>query len=340
MKLAVGLPAPGAYRRGVMRLEITDERIAMKRLLRILTVVIISCSFGCSAGDSNVQAERKASAERFFRGVYGCDLTVLEDLASDDFLVSYPIFETLLGKSTIVGREAVKGFYAGFCQRWADSEVTIHEVIADGETVVLLWSYRARNVGVGLTGQSPTNREHSWGGITVYRFDRDGKIVAEIGEESDPGPAQRVSNTPRLFDEPEGAMRGIRAAGTLTPEGAPEEPPVRIDAGESCVVDVKQSYTIVGTLSGSAEVDFRILVAGPCGSPPGTFDEEWIAHGEFIGTMNGTAAAGRFDYAARVGAGGDMEGRIVLGQGLAGELTVHGNFGEGSLSYDGWVDEE
>lgn len=312
----------------------------MKRLLRTLTVVIISCSFGCSAGDSDVQAERKAAAEHFFRGVYACDLTVLDDLASDDFLVSYPIFETLLGRSTIVGREAVREFNAGFCQRWADPEVTIHEVIADGKTVVLLWSYRARNVGAGLTGQPPTNREHSWGGITLYRFDGDGKIVAEIGEESDPGPAQRESNAARLSDEPEAAMRGIRAAGSLTPEGAPGEPLVRIDAGQSCVVDVKQSYTISGTLTGSVEVDFRILVAGPCGSPPGTFDEEWIAHGEFIGTMNGTAAAGRFDYVARVRAGGDVEGRIVLGQGLTGELTVHGNFGEGSLSYNGWVDEE
>jgi hypothetical protein len=196
--------------------ETTNEKIAMKRLLRTLTAVIISCSFGCSASDSNVEAERKALAERFFRGVYGCDLTVLDDLASDDFLVSYPIFESLLGKPTIVGREAVKEFTAAFCQRWAEPEVTIHEVLADGETVLLLWSYRARNVAEGLTGQPPTNREHRWGGITLYRFDGDGKIVAEVGEESDPGPAQRVSNAPRSSDEQERPMRGIRAAGTLT----------------------------------------------------------------------------------------------------------------------------
>lgn len=141
-------------------------------------------------------------------------------------------------------------------------------------------------------------------------------------------------------EEREAAVRGIRAAGALTPEDAPGEPPVRIDAGGSCVVDVKQSYTISGTLTGSVEVDFRILVAGPCGSPAGTFDEEWIAHGEFNGAMNGTAAEGRFNYVARVRAGGDVEGTIQFGQGLAGELTVHGNFGEGRLSYDGWVDQE
>jgi hypothetical protein len=41
---------------------------------------------------------------------------------------------------------------------------------------------------------TPTNEEHSWGGITLYRFDEEGKIVAEIGEESAPGPLERVGD--------------------------------------------------------------------------------------------------------------------------------------------------
>jgi hypothetical protein len=59
--------------------------------------------------------------------------------------------------------------------------------------VVLLWSFRARNVDSGPQGGPPTNEEHVWGGITLIRFDGSGKIVAEIGEESAPGPLERLA---------------------------------------------------------------------------------------------------------------------------------------------------
>jgi hypothetical protein len=68
------------------------------------------------------------------------------------------------------------------------------------------------------------------------------------------------------------------------------------------------------------------------------FDEEWIAYGTFQGTVNGLAASGKLRYTARVRGGGDVEGRIVLGQGVNGELTVRGHFGDGRLSYTGHVD--
>jgi hypothetical protein len=133
------------------------------------------------------------------------------------------------------------------------------------------------------------------------------------------------------------APRGDLASGSFAPVGPPPKPPIRIDVGESCIVEVTQGYAISGTLEGSLEIDFRILVAGPCGSPPGTFDEEWIAYGIFTGTANGTAASANLSYVAHVEAGGDVEGRIELGQGLEAELSVHGNLYEGRLSYEGWV---
>lgn len=125
------------------------------------------------------------------------------------------------------------------------------------------------------------------------------------------------------------------AEGTLQPEGPPDQRPVRVDAGKSCVVDVKQTYVVNGTLAGSFDIDYRILVAGPCGSPVGTFDERWIARGNFTGTVNGAAASASFTYTATVKAGGEVSGQIVLGQGLNGDLRVQGNFAEGMLSYRG-----
>lgn len=129
-------------------------------------------------------------------------------------------------------------------------------------------------------------------------------------------------------------------AGTFAPSGPPARPPVRVAAGDGCVVDLQQAYIVSGDLAGSARIDYRILVEGPCGPPPGTFAEEWIAHGTFTGTLNGTAASARLRYTARVQPGGEVDGRIVLGQGLAGELRVQGNFGDSRLSYSGRVERD
>jgi hypothetical protein len=127
----------------------------------------------------------------------------------------------------------------------------------------------------------------------------------------------------------------IEAAGTFSPNGPPSEPPLRVEAGGSCIVDLKQAYTITGTLSGSLSIDYRILVAGPCGLPLGTFNENWIAHGTFTGTIGGAEVTARFSYAAQVKAGGEVDGLIVFGPGLQGELQVSGNFSDGRLAYEG-----
>jgi hypothetical protein len=140
-----------------------------------------------------MEAEHKALAERFFRGVYGCDPSVVDDLAGDDIVVSYPVFEKLFNTPAIRGREAVKEFAIGFCKRWTDAQIIIHETVAEEDRVILIWSFRARNVGSGQQGKPSTYQEHSWGGITLYRFDEFGKIVAEIGEESEPGPIERIT---------------------------------------------------------------------------------------------------------------------------------------------------
>lgn len=127
----------------------------------------------------------------------------------------------------------------------------------------------------------------------------------------------------------------IPAEGAFEPTGRPREQPIRADAGESCIVDVQQTYSVNGTLSGSFDIDYRILVLGPCGSPVGTFDEEWIALGSFDGTINEISATARFTYTATVKAGGEVSGQIVLGQGLGGDLRIHGSFSDGKLAYEG-----
>jgi ketosteroid isomerase-like protein len=133
---------------------------------------------------------RGALAERYFRGVYGCDAAVVDDLASDDIVVTYPVFATIFGKPALRGREAVKAFALRFCQKWTGAHIELHDAISDADRVVLLWSFSARD-----TASEPPGQEHSWGGITLLRFDQHGKVVAEIGEESEPGPMGRLESS-------------------------------------------------------------------------------------------------------------------------------------------------
>lgn len=142
-------------------------------------------------------------------------------------------------------------------------------------------------------------------------------------------------HSPRPAEEGENVMSDDEASGTLQPSDSPLEQPVRIDAGESCIVDLTQSYTLSGSLSGTVVFNYRILVKGPCGSPLGTYDEEWIAFGEFDGKVNDTTVLGNMSYVATVKAGGAVDGQIVMGQGIEGELHVSGNFKDGKLSYKG-----
>lgn len=133
---------------------------------------------------------------------------------------------------------------------------------------------------------------------------------------------------------------GATVKGKLSPVGAPVGAPIRAEAGPACVVDLTQRYAVDGGLSGRMEINYRILVHGACGSPAGTFDEEWIAHGTFAGILEGDSASGTFVYTAKVRDKGQVSGTLAFGSGLDGELTIRGRFSDGSLAYAGVVELE
>ena len=131
-------------------------------------------------------------AKRWLRGVFGSDPSVVDDLAAEDVIISYPIFQKLFGQPAIRSREAVEEFAVGFNRRWTEIEISFHESVTQGSQVVLIWSFRGRNVGTARDEMEPTNEIHEWGGMTLIRFDSDGRIAVEIGEESAPGPMGRL----------------------------------------------------------------------------------------------------------------------------------------------------
>jgi hypothetical protein len=131
----------------------------------------------------------------------------------------------------------------------------------------------------------------------------------------------------------------VEALGTFKPAGPPDHPS-RSQIGDCCVVDLRQGYTVDGKLSGAMQIDFRIFVAGPCGAPPGTYDEHWIAYGRYSVDVEDRNREGPLVYLADVKAGGDVEGSMTFAGALKGTLSIRGNFREGVMHYQGNLRQE
>ncbi|MGB0714903.1 MAG: nuclear transport factor 2 family protein [Phycisphaerae bacterium] len=163
-------------------------------LVAILPMLV---TFGCGPPKHRVTRQSATIAEQYFRAVYSGDVELVEELTADDVVVSYPVFQRVFNKPALEGRQDVAAFSRRFSSRWADREITIHDTLTDGDDVAIIWSFRARPTDTdGLqSGGSPYDDDkglRDWGGISIVRLNSAGKIVAEFGEESEPGPMGRM----------------------------------------------------------------------------------------------------------------------------------------------------
>jgi hypothetical protein len=130
-----------------------------------------------------------ARAERFFRGVYGGKPEVIDELASDKIVISYPAFEKIYGKVALRGKDDVKVLCANFVRKWVDRKLTVRDVLVDANRVVLVWGFQARFVNE--ENAKPSEPVH-WAGISIFCFGDGGKIEKEYGLESQPGPFSQL----------------------------------------------------------------------------------------------------------------------------------------------------
>ena len=75
------------------------------------------------------------------------------------------------------GQAAVKELIGAICVAFPDIRITIDDMIATEDKVVLRWSSLGTHQGV-IQGIAPTNRKVAANGIAIYRF-ADGKVVEE-----------------------------------------------------------------------------------------------------------------------------------------------------------------
>jgi len=166
-----------------------EERPLVANRVALLGFVAV---VACSEGDAEPQSDLPGTAESFFAAVYGCAPERIPDLAAPEVSISYPIFSTLYGTPVIRGVQAITEFSRNFCRRWSDGVLSVEERIVQDGRAALVWSFTATD---RLVSDSSEARQ-SWGGISVFRFDEDGRVVEEFGEESDPGPTARRSTAP------------------------------------------------------------------------------------------------------------------------------------------------
>jgi predicted ester cyclase len=89
--------------------------------------------------------------------------------------------ETIIYESGVAlpgaGPAAVKQGIGAICAAFADNRITVDDMIAAEDKVVLRWSSLGTHRGV-LQGIAPTNRKVAANGIAIYRF-AGGKVVEE-----------------------------------------------------------------------------------------------------------------------------------------------------------------
>lgn len=161
----------------------------------IIAILLLSSLAGISSNNGDVGARQKVAAEKFFRGVYSGDTSVVGKYAADNIVISYPIFQTLFNSPVIEGHDSAVQFISRFSTKWKNPKITVHETITEGTAVVLIWSFQARDAFYDSSIKSNAGSEKKWGGITVYHFNQEGKINSEVGEESEPGPIGRLSSS-------------------------------------------------------------------------------------------------------------------------------------------------
>jgi steroid delta-isomerase-like uncharacterized protein len=115
--------------------------------------------------------ENKALARRSWEIVSPDNLDLIEEVYASDLVWHEP-------DRDIRGYEQAKQFVSTFLEAFPDINITVEDVIGEGDQVVSRYTIRGTHQGETEEYGPPTGRQMELGGITIHRFE-DGKIVEE-----------------------------------------------------------------------------------------------------------------------------------------------------------------
>jgi len=143
-------------------------------------------------GVNIVELEKNKAIARRFSQVWGTgDLEILDELASPELTVHFPAFPQVI-KGIPAFKERLKRLRSAF----GDVDIRIEEEIAEGDQVVLCWSFSGIHQAEFPPSVPPTGKRLKWTGISIYRI-VNGKVVDERGEEDLLGVARQLGLIPQ-----------------------------------------------------------------------------------------------------------------------------------------------
>jgi steroid delta-isomerase-like uncharacterized protein len=116
--------------------------------------------------------ENKASASRIWDEIWNLGaLDVVDEVIAEDYVGHIPAMPEIRGADGF--RQLITTYRAAY----PDLHLTIEDVIASGDRVVVRWTSRGTNTG-DLMGMPATGKSVVVPGISIFRFE-DGKVAEE-----------------------------------------------------------------------------------------------------------------------------------------------------------------
>jgi steroid delta-isomerase-like uncharacterized protein len=132
----------------------------------------------------------KALAHRFWEGVFNQkNLGVIDEVCTADCVLHDPT-------GPIQGREAVKQFIGMYLGAFPDFQITIEDMIAEGDKVAVRHTTTATHLGE-LMGIPPTGKRVTVSGIHITRV-VDGKVVEDWANDDVLGMLQQLGVIPSM----------------------------------------------------------------------------------------------------------------------------------------------
>lgn len=117
--------------------------------------------------------ENEAIVRRLMDGAYA-NPQVHDELVADDYVGHFP------PNPTLHGPEGLKRFNAEAATAFPDAHVTIEDLLAEGDEVMVRWTLRGTHEGELRGGIPATGRRVEVSGITISRIEK-GKVAENWG---------------------------------------------------------------------------------------------------------------------------------------------------------------
>lgn len=119
---------------------------------------------------SSSPVDHQATADAILAAWNRGDFSLVQDRLSPDFVRTSPIDEA-------DGLDAFEQLVTDFRTQFPDAQVTVHEIISEGDRAAVTWTFTGTNTGPG--DFPPTGKRVDVSGVSVDRW-REGKCVEEV----------------------------------------------------------------------------------------------------------------------------------------------------------------